>query len=308
MSEGNDLPEVIAGVHESGVRRSPQINEIAKALAKAQGEYGTAMKDTSNPFFKSKYADLASIINATRKALSDNGIAVCQPCQTDNEAKMVVVTTLLVHSSGQWMEADLKIPTAKWDAQTLGSASTYGRRYGLQGFLTVAGEDDDGNAATVASEDAARDRHHDKLAPKMEGQARIAEFQVRAFNVAADQSGHGKAQIAEFLMNLGNYANIDEVQKKDFNDAIKWASRNATVPQNLEKPLKDSVAQVKAKKAVETQPDSEKLMKQVYASAREKSISEYDFKRWAYETFSVKSLTELEAPQLQGIIDWIKEQ
>jgi hypothetical protein len=295
-------------VIQSGLRRSPTIGKLAAALAKAQGEYGVAMKDTSNPFFKSKYADLASIINATRKALSDNGIAVCQPCQTDNAAKMVVVTTLLVHSSGEWMEADLKIPTAKWDAQTLGSASTYGRRYGLQGFLTVAGEDDDGNAATAASNEQAREQHLDKLSPKLVSQERIAPPFVKAFFEACDKSGHGEAQIKAFLGEQG-YVQVEELTKSDWPAAIKWATSPSVVPQELAKPLKASVAQVKKTSPVESpaNADREKAMRTLYASAKDKQISELDFKTWAYETFSVDSLTKLDVRQLNAVIDWVKE-
>lgn len=124
---------------------SEQVNEIAGALAKAQGEMEGAVKDSANPFFKSKYADLASVWDACRKPLSSNGIAVVQSPSTDGAR--VTVDTMLLHTSGQWMRGSITV-TAKDDSpQTVGSATTYLRRYSLQAFAGIAPEDDDAEAA-----------------------------------------------------------------------------------------------------------------------------------------------------------------
>lgn len=124
---------------------SEQINEIAAALAKAQGEMGGAKKDAANPFFKSKYADLASVREACLGPLSKYGIAVVQ--SPSAEGAIVSVVTLLVHSSGQWIRGVASC-TAKDDSpQSIGSATTYLRRYGLQSFAFIAPEDDDAEAA-----------------------------------------------------------------------------------------------------------------------------------------------------------------
>ena len=125
--------------------RSEAINEIAAALAKAQGAMRGAVKDAKNPHFKSSYADLASVWEACREALSGNGIAVMQPTAFDGQ--MVEVETILAHSSGQWVASVLRIRPMKPDAQGIGSAITYGRRYGLAAMVGVAPEDDDGEAA-----------------------------------------------------------------------------------------------------------------------------------------------------------------
>lgn len=123
---------------------SEQINEIATALAKAQGEMGGAVKDSANPFFKSKYADLASVWDACREPLSKHGLAVLQSPQTDGAR--VLVETLLTHTSGQWIR-DTLAATAKDDSpQAVGSVITYLRRYALQSFAGVAPEDDDAEA------------------------------------------------------------------------------------------------------------------------------------------------------------------
>jgi hypothetical protein len=135
--------------------RSEQINELAAALAKAQGQIKGAMKDSANPFFKSKYADLASVWEAFRQALSTNGLSVRQspqllsPSQPDGPY-IVMVQTLLMHTSGQWVQDTAATPIEKMDAQGVGSATTYLRRYALAAFVGVAPEDDDGNAAVGA--------------------------------------------------------------------------------------------------------------------------------------------------------------
>lgn len=124
---------------------SEQINEIAGALAKAQAEIKGASKDAANPFFKSKYADLASVREACNGPLTKHGIAVIQ--SPSAEGAVVSVVTMLVHSSGQWFRGVASC-TAKDDSpQSVGSATTYLRRYSLQSFAGVAPEDDDAEAA-----------------------------------------------------------------------------------------------------------------------------------------------------------------
>lgn len=126
-------------------RRSESIAALAAALAKAQGEMQGAVKDSENPFFSSKYADLASVWDACRAALSKNGLAVIQMPRSDENG--IEVETVLAHSSGEWMSETLRMPVVKTDAQKVGSAITYARRYALAAFVGVAPEDDDGNAA-----------------------------------------------------------------------------------------------------------------------------------------------------------------
>ena len=132
------------------MNQSEQINELATALAKAQAEIQPAIKDSTNPFFKSKYADLSSIWNACKTPLTKNGLSVLQT--TDQKEGQLVLLTTLVHSSGQWVRSCLPIISAKQDAQSIGSAITYMRRYSLSALVGVTSdEDDDGNAATYVS-------------------------------------------------------------------------------------------------------------------------------------------------------------
>jgi hypothetical protein len=120
---------------------------LAAALAKAQGQIKGATKDVTNPHFKSKYADLASVWEACRKPLSDNGLSVVQFTQILGEDNHTVLITKLLHASGESIEGMTPLLMGKQDMQALGSALTYARRYGLAAIVGVAPEDDDGNAA-----------------------------------------------------------------------------------------------------------------------------------------------------------------
>ena len=126
---------------------SEQINEIAAAIAKAQGQIKGASKDANNPFFKSKYADLASVWDACRAALAVNGLAVIQSPSAIGTS--VSVDTLLAHASGQWIAGTVSVTAREDTPQAIGSAVTYLRRYALQSFVGVAPEDDDGNLASA---------------------------------------------------------------------------------------------------------------------------------------------------------------
>jgi hypothetical protein len=125
--------------------QSEQIDQLAAALAAAQGEITGALKDSSNPFFKSKYADLAACWDACRAALSKHGLCVMQPT-IDKDGQVYVVTTL-AHSSGQWIRGWLPVKTKDDSAQGQGSGLTYARRYALAGMVGLAQIDDDAEAA-----------------------------------------------------------------------------------------------------------------------------------------------------------------
>lgn len=131
---------------------SPTIAELAKALCKAQLAMPTAKKDSKNPHFNSKYADIASCWEACRKPLSDNGLSVSQYPETDGTGK-ISLTTVLLHNSGEWMRGTLSItPKDGSNPQVFGSIVTYFRRYGLQSAVGIASdEDDDGNAGAGAA-------------------------------------------------------------------------------------------------------------------------------------------------------------
>ena len=127
------------------MKRSETINELATALSKAQAKIRPAPKDATNPHFKSKYADLASVVDAYREPLAEFGLSLSQHPSSDG-AK-VIITTLLMHTSGQWIESDLALTAEKATPQSVGSAITYGRRYSAMAITGMAADDDDGNDA-----------------------------------------------------------------------------------------------------------------------------------------------------------------
>lgn len=126
--------------------RSKDINELAKALCFLQGEMQKAIKDTTNPFFKSKYADLSSIWGVCREPLAVNGLSVTQGCDVF-DGKDYLVTTLM-HNSGQWVSSRFQLTPVTNKPQDWGSAVTYARRYMLAAILGVVTDDDDGNVAS----------------------------------------------------------------------------------------------------------------------------------------------------------------
>lgn len=132
--------------------RSEQINELAAALCNAQAAIKSAELDSVNPHFKSKYASLGSIIAACREPLSANGIAVLQPPATTDDGQ-VRVTTVLMHTSGQFIECGMTASASGRGGATvqqMGSVITYLRRYTLASLVGVyAGDDDDGNAVST---------------------------------------------------------------------------------------------------------------------------------------------------------------
>jgi len=134
------------------------LNELAAALAKAQAEMKGAAKDATNPHFKSRYADLASIWDAARGPLTKHGLSVVQIPGYDGEAKTASVTTILLHASGQSIQGTLHAPVQQDTAQGVGSALTYCRRYGLAAFVGVAPEDDDAEGSVDHSRPAVVER------------------------------------------------------------------------------------------------------------------------------------------------------
>ena len=127
---------------------STEIKDLAAAMAKFQAELKPAIKGNTNPYFKSRYADLQACWHCCREALVKNGLSVVQGSRESN-GEIVTVDTRLMHASGQWIESSLTMKPAKADPQGVGSAVTYARRYALSAILgIVADEDDDGNAAT----------------------------------------------------------------------------------------------------------------------------------------------------------------
>lgn len=143
------------------MKTSEQLNELAGALAKAQIEMGNAAFNKVNPHFKNKYADLAAIRDAVVPILAKHNIAVIQPPVMGDG--VLIVTTRLMHSSGQWIESEYPIINDTGKPQAMGSALTYARRYSLAAICGIASEeDDDGEAAQAHGKDKAGPHSPDK--------------------------------------------------------------------------------------------------------------------------------------------------
>lgn len=194
--------EQVPGFSSMGVEHdeTPSIGALAGALAKAQGAFKAAPKDSTNPYFNSKYADLASVMSVVREPLAANGLAVTQRLTTSTDG--VIITTMLMHASGEWMRDRLNIRIEQsvskdgkkqaW-IQAFGSAVTYARRYALSSMLGVAAdEDDDGNAAG----------HHAGPPSRANGGSRTNDVKAQLAAKAAAPASPGD-QISALLTKAG---------------------------------------------------------------------------------------------------------
>lgn len=213
------------------MKHSESIKEIAAALSKAQGAMAGAKKDSENPHYKSKYADLASIVEAIKKPLAENGLSYMQfPCT--NEKDEVGVETLLMHSSGEWIGGDaFFVPVSKSDAQGFGSALTYCRRYSLAAACGVAPDDDDGNAAAKPRE---REKAPEKAVPMTTGE--FAKHK-NAIGAATDQTALRKAYSLAYVaaQTCGDkdaesrFTDVKDLRKQELLDLE--AAKTVDVPQ-----------------------------------------------------------------------------
>lgn len=198
--------------------RSDAIDELSTALAKAQLEMTGAAKDSSNPFFNSKYADLASVRDACMGAMNKHGLSVTQwprLLSTGEHEWTVEVETVLCHESGQWMSDTLAVPVTKADAQGVGSAITYARRYALGAIAGVAPEDDDANAAVGGS------GSHQKEAKPPNGA--METVTVKILGIVQRPAGNG----TKFIISASDRKNYGTL-KKQIADRAKLAQEGGS--------------------------------------------------------------------------------
>lgn len=196
------------------MKTSESITELATALAKAQGEMGPLIKDANNPHFRSQYATLAGVTAAVVGPFSKHGISFIQSGELkpgpSGEDDLFGVTTMLMHSSGQWLETFTPVYPAKYDPQGIGSAITYGRRYSLMAVAGLAPEDDDGEAAMGR--------------PPKQQAAQPAKSQPKATPVQKQGKSASGDQIA-VITKLFDELKFDE---KLQGDSVAWATKKAT--------------------------------------------------------------------------------
>jgi hypothetical protein len=126
---------------------SETIGKLAGALAKSQSQMTMIEGKSTNPFFNSKYASLAAVLEVAMPALNANEVALVQGNRWDTTDNGFYITSMLMHSSGEWIKSEIRMPVSKKDAHGIGAATTYGRRYLLSSMVGVAQADDDGNGA-----------------------------------------------------------------------------------------------------------------------------------------------------------------
>ena len=136
------------------MKQSESITDLATALCLAQAEMGGAVKDSNNPFFKSSYADLTSVIKVIKEPFARHGLSFVQLPVTSAGGNGIGVTTMLMHNSGQWIQSEYLLPMDKVTPQGAGSAITYARRYALQSLVGIPSVDDDSEMAMYRNEPA----------------------------------------------------------------------------------------------------------------------------------------------------------
>lgn len=241
------------------------LGELAKALAAAQAEMKPAAKDSENPHFKSKYADLEAINEAAR-VLSNHGIAVlCVPSGwTENR---IIVRGMLVHSSGQSIEGVLEMPVSQPNnPQAVGSALSYSRRYLISSLANIAAGDDDGNAAAEKSDGTPEPK---KAQPRTEPEKSAQQTAAKSSDKAAEgpASRPGQSAAERYTDKL-----IDDMQQaKSLADASRVLMEqgladiddgNWTIEENT-----------KLAKLKNTAPDQYKRVQDAYTAYQNKDIA-----------------------------------
>lgn len=180
--------------------QSDQLNELFTALAKAQAEIKPVLKNKNNPFYKSDYSDLKSVVEASRPALAANGLCVIQLTESEENAQYFI--TRLCHSSGQWIESRLKLAPVKQDIQSMGSLISYLRRYQYNSLVGVVDtDDDDGNAAMPSN-----------------GSKFITSDQVKMLVTAL----HKKPQLNDYLLKKAGINSWAELTSDRFKEAYRF--------------------------------------------------------------------------------------
>ena len=182
---------------------SESIKEIATAMNKAQAEMTAAKIDSSNPFFKSSYADMGAVIKAIKGPFYNNGLSHIQSPEMD--ANGVGVTTMIMHVSGEWIRGTLHIPMAKKDPQGAGSAITYARRYSLQAMAGLPSADDDAEFSMSRS------------GPESTDLGFLTTEQLARLRTAIDNS---EGDVQGFC-NRARISNLNELEATRFDGAMK---------------------------------------------------------------------------------------
>ena len=200
--------------------RSEDMKDLFTALAKAQGEMNTAGLSKTNPYFKSKYADLTEVVNAARPALTKFGLAFTQPVLPTEDGQNIL-HTILTHSSGQWISSQMRIIPPKSDVQSLGSYITYLRRYSLSSLLGIvaADEDDDGEIAVHDSRKSSNEgtKLNHKYNPKEESYETITKEQLEELRYEL----RSHTDLAEEILEKMKIQSLADMPKTKYSASIR---------------------------------------------------------------------------------------
>lgn len=252
-----------------GLAFSCEFDKFSKAFVEAQKEMENPTKDSNNPFFNSKYADLANVLGKIKDALNKNGLWFTQhPSLRDN---LVAVRTMIVHESGQWMSSTCYAPLTKKmvkgvekdaDAQSIGSCITYLRRYSLAAICGIAQEDDDGNGASNNEQENRRLAHANTFKP-VYGKSNTPTFESLD-GVAFTHEDGKKKTIDEVFEgdNIPDWAPIQVPKEKPalkvFSDEFMKAEKSEIViPKEIAEAIKfPTAANIKIKEFSTTEIES----------------------------------------------------
>lgn len=219
---------IIVGMFPLPISASEEVDKLIVDLIGLLNEQDDPLKDTTNPAFKSKYADLDAVFRVTRKICAAHRFGLLQAV-LDSSSSLVIVRTVLIHASGQWIATDINLPVMKGDPQGIGSAITYAKRYGAQILTGRASEDDDGNAASKKPTTPATPAAEVK---------KITEAQALEIAALIQES---KANGEKFRQHFGFAGDLTNLPADRYEEAIEAL-----------KEQKRRVAEMEAKKAVTT--------------------------------------------------------
>lgn len=196
------------------MKKSETLTEFSKAFAKTQQEMKQPLKDANNPFFKSKYVPLENVVEAITESASKNGLSFTQFPSSD-EAGNVTVGTLVMHSSGEWIEYDpIRMKPVKNDPQSIGSAITYAKRYALSAIFGITSDpDDDGNEATQTKKQAPTKKKDEPVISVEKANYYLKEIAT----ISAEKGKEDGSIVKWFLNHLGvvDYKMIKQSQIED---------------------------------------------------------------------------------------------
>lgn len=217
------------------MQKSEQLDKLGEALSKAQGIILDAKKGSTNPFFKSKYADLASVWEACRRPLSNNGLSIVQSIEVKDGKRYL--DTMLLHSSGQFISSSLDLSLKDESMQSIGSAITYARRYSLSAIVGICADEDDDGEAAVGRKPKTQSLDKDWDAIKRKDEAAktdvkpdlVTEPQLKKIWAASKQMGYEEGDMKLIIRARYGKESSKDLTKKEASELIEKIEAGATI-------------------------------------------------------------------------------